>query len=474
MRKIFPLFLGAFLSLQPCLGQVTESYFGLHQNKYQHGEPFPTVPFGIRRTVSDIVKWSELETCPGGPDPGNSCYHWGKNAKNGDLDKVVDDSYEHGVQVMFTIYSVPDWASTRGSRCRGRGQPDARCLGPGDMECGGKKNPSLQVVGGCDPPFDVDAVPGSGEGDGSDKIFKDFITAVATRYGKKIKYWEMWNEASNSRSANPQNWTFKQWAKMTKDFHDAIKSVNPDAVVLGANLCECSPPGSAKFHPWTEGYFSALDKYGAGVLDGVTYHGYYRNSEPVVKFIDDLRGIMDKHSSTRGLPFYDSEDGFPRRLQRPDGSYDWDSESATIAHAMILHASEGSKSYIFFGWDLEGNGQMWSRDKSADCSIPNKDGKEGYLCPTATAYERARSWLLGAVFDKPCSTKGQNLWTCDFTKNNGAYQGRFAWYEAGGGTTSYTPERPFVRSKDLDGNAAELKSKGPISLGQKPILLEMK
>jgi hypothetical protein len=427
--------------------------------------------------VSDIVKWSDLESCPGGPDPGNSCYHWGKNLKNGDLDKVVNDSAEHGVPVMFTFYSVPDWASTRGDRCRGAGKPDANCTGPADDECGGQKAMGLQVLGSCDPPYDLDAVVGSGEGDGTDKLFKDFVTAVATRYGKKIKYYEMWNEASNIRFGNPSNFTFKQFARMTKDLHEVVKTINPDAIVLGANLCQCSPPGSAKFRPWTEGYFSALDKYGPSVVDGISYHGYDRNSQLASEFVDEIRELMEKHTSTRGKPFYDTEDAWPRQLQTSDGNIDWTAEAGWIARSLILQASKGSKSYIYFGWDLDGKGQMWSRQKERGCTIPNKDGKEGYLCPTAPAYEQARSWLLGAVFDKPCSFKSQgggNLWTCDFAKDNGAYQGRFAWYEAGGPTTSYTPERQFARSKDLDGNTTELKAKGPISLGQKPILLEMK
>ncbi|HSY63729.1 MAG TPA: hypothetical protein VK829_03975 [Terriglobales bacterium] len=473
MRRILvSLFLGAVLSFAPCVGQVQESFFGLHQNKYKHGEPFPTVPFGVRRTVSDIVKWSDLEGCPGGPDPGNPCYHWGKNLKDGNLDKVINDSAEHGVPVMFTFYSVPEWASTRGPRCRGAGQPDAHCLGPADTECGGRGN--LQVLGSCDPPYDLDAVMGSGEGDGSDKFFKDFVTAVATRYGKKIKYWEMWNEASNIRFGNPSNFTVKQFARMTKDLHEVVKSINPDAVVLGANLCKCSPPGSAKFRPWTEAYFTALDKYGASAVDGISYHGYDQNSQLAEEFVGEIRDLMDKHPSTQGKAYYDTEDAWPRPLQKSDGTIDWDAESAWIARALILHASDGSKSYIYFGWDLEGKGQMWSKEKSGGCTIPNKDGKEGYLCPTAPAYEATRSWLLGATFDKPCSSKGaEHLWTCDFTKNNGSYHGRFVWYEAGGATTNYAPEKQFARSRDLDGNATELKAKSQILLGQKPVLLEM-
>jgi len=471
-------FLGVLLCYQPCSAQIQESFFGLHQNKYTKGEPWPTVPFAIRRSVSDIVSWSDLEGCPGGPDPNDPCYHWGTNLKGGNLDKVVNDSYAHGVDVMFTVYSVPGWASTRGSRCRGAGSPDRNCAGPADDECGSHKHKRLQVIGSCDPPYDVDAVVGSGEGDGSDKLFKDFVTAVATRYGKKIKYWEMWNEAPNIRFANPDHFTFKQFARMTKDFRDAVKRVNPDAIVLGANTCYCTPPGSAQFQSWTEGYFTALDKYGPSVVDAVSYHGYW-HPEKIVELVRVLREIADKHPSTRGKPFYDTEDAWPGRLslRTASGALDWDAQAAWFARSMILRAAEGTKAYIFFGWDLYPKVNMWSRDKIDACTIPNRDGQAGYLCPLASIYERARTWLLGAVFDKSCTAQrqaGGRVWSCDFTKSGGSYHGRFVWYDGRGDKATYTPERQYVIARNLDGSTSDLKTKGPLSLGQTPVLLETK
>jgi hypothetical protein len=121
---------------------------------------------------------------------------------------------------------------------------------------------------------------------------------------------------------------------------------------------------------------------------------------------------------------------------------------------------------------------MWARDIYPwDCNIPNKDHKDGYLCPTAPVYEQTRTWLLGAVFDKECSTKdlgwkSGTVIICDFTRNNGAYHGRFVW-DALKDTVPYEPERQFAVERDLDGNTTELK-KGAIQVGPKPILLEMK
>ncbi|HXM22692.1 MAG TPA: hypothetical protein VN948_15650 [Terriglobales bacterium] len=475
MKMGFAVFILSVLLLYPsCFAQVQENFFGLHHNKYRQGEPWPTVPFGVLRTVSGLVKWADLESCPGGSDPKNSCYHWGRNPAGGDLDKLVNGANEHHEEVMFSIHATPDWLSTRGSRCRGAGVPDKNCLGPTDNECG------TRAIGSCDPPYDLDAVVGSGEGDGPDKMFKDFVTAAATRYGKKIKYWELWNETSNILMANPKYWTPKQWARLSKDLHDVVKSIDPDAIVLGANICRCTPPGSAKFEPWTEDYFSALDKYGPSVVDGIGYHGYANPPERALEFVNTLKRKMNDHVSTRNKPIYNTESAWPgnHQLFKADQTPDWDARSAWLARANILTAALGAKTFIFFGWDLGPNsGSMWFPERTFGCTIPNKNGEPGFLCPTALAYEQIRSWLLGAVFEKECSAKDQSsgrLWTCDFTKNNGSYRGRFVWYDGDGSTTNYTPEKQFAGKKDLDGSTAALKPNSAIAVGKAPVLLEAK
>ncbi|HTZ97451.1 MAG TPA: hypothetical protein VMB18_13705 [Terriglobales bacterium] len=476
MKTVLALFLlSASLLLMPCSAQVQENFFGLHINKYTHGEPWPTVPFYIRRTVSDRVTWDDLETCAGGTDPNNPCYHFRRNREDGDMDKLVNDAAAHGVEVMFTVYDTAGWISNRGPRCKGKGIPEATCDGPADEDCG------WNSVGLCDPPADIDARVGSGDADGTNKTFKDFITAVATRYGSKIKYWELWNEAPNIRSSNPRYWTFKQWARMTKDFHDVVKSIIPNAIILPANTCSCSPRGSADFASWTEDYFTALDQYGPSLVDGVSFHGYAYPPENQIDFVHQLQAIANKHVSTRGKPLYDTEDAWPGGagiMVTDDNKPDWNLRSAWIARSLILTASLNVKMYIFFGWDLGPIGQMWADDSYLwNCTTPNKDGKRGYLCPTAPVYEQTRNWLLGATFDKECSVKdlgwkSGSVVVCDFTKNNGAYHGRFVW-DALKDTVSYEPEKQFTIERQLDGSVTELK-KGTIQVGPKPVLLEMK
>ena len=226
-------------------------------------------------------------------------------------------------------------------------------------------------------------------------------------------------------------------------------------------------------------YFAALDQYGPGVVDGVTFHGYAVHPERNADIVHTLQEMMNKHASVRGKPIYDSEDAWPGggALTKLNGAPDWDLRSAWMARSMILTASLGVKQYIFFGWALarwDRCGRVTARE---DCTIPNKDGKAGYLCPTAPAYEQIRSWLLGAVFDKECEARDQGyksgpVWTCDFTKNNGSYHGRFAW-AAGTDVAPYEPEKQFAVKRELDGSSTEVK-KGTIQIGPKPVLLEMK
>jgi hypothetical protein len=468
-------FVCPFFLFLPAYAQVQPIFFGLHQNRYQRGEPWPTLPFGIRRTVSDFVKWSDIETCPGGPDPSNPCYHWGRNKSTGNLDQVINDSYEHNVPVMFTFYNTPEWISSRGERCKGKGVPDAKCVGPADEECG--------WTGGCDPPTDLDAQPGSGEGDGTDKAFKDFVTAMVKRYGGRIKYWEVWNEAPNIVSANPKYWTYKQWARMTKDMRDIVKGAIPDAVILSANTCRCTPRGSADARDWTEGYFAELDKYGPSVVDVVSYHGYVNAKYPerVLEIIEGLNKLKEAHTSTRGKPIWDTENawGGGGQLENFDGSPDWSKRTSFLARSLILTASKGVMGYIFYGWDLRNSGELWDADQKTGCNTRNNDGKPGFLCPTAPVWTQTREWLQGATFERGCQPDKKMLgtiWTCDFTKDSGKTRGRFAWYVTmiGEGTTSYSPGENFMSVHMLDGKTAALsKSNSSFDLGDKPVMLEM-
>ncbi|HVH85552.1 MAG TPA: hypothetical protein VM912_02440 [Terriglobales bacterium] len=82
---------------------------------------------------------------------------------------------------------------------------DATCVDAVDL-CGGMNT----FKWGCDPPFDIDATPGSGLADGTDQHFKWFVAAFMKHLqqnSEHIAYWEVWNEPNICKEWNHSDQT---------------------------------------------------------------------------------------------------------------------------------------------------------------------------------------------------------------------------------------------------------------------------
>ncbi len=69
----------------------------------------------------------------------------------------------------------------------------------------------------------------------------DFLSAMATRYKGRIRAYEIWNEPNLAREWGGKLPDPGQYAKMLKGAYSAIKTVDPDAMVMSAGL---SPTGT--------------------------------------------------------------------------------------------------------------------------------------------------------------------------------------------------------------------------------------
>jgi hypothetical protein len=147
---------------------------------------------------------------------------------------------------MYTAFYTPDYLSVRGSRCTGSRKSDfgadPTCVGVADV-CGGQWG----FKWGCDPPADIDAVPGSGLADGTNQNFKWFVTAFMKHLqqtGEHIEYWEAWNEPENCEEWNhrdqpstdctalspdggPSTGTYPQLLRLTRDARTIVGSSAP-------------------------------------------------------------------------------------------------------------------------------------------------------------------------------------------------------------------------------------------------------
>ena len=158
--------------------------------------------FGLVRTWDTGICWQSL-------NPSNGVYTWST------LDTFVD-TYSSYCDIIFTVAITPAWASARPT------EPD----------------PAYGLLGSRAEPANM-------------SYLAAFITAVATRYGNKIKYYEIWSEPSwvhsdgSALSSSDQNTlaggtffsgTMAALAQITKTVNQAAKAVYAAAKIISSPM----------------------------------------------------------------------------------------------------------------------------------------------------------------------------------------------------------------------------------------------
>jgi O-antigen ligase len=111
-------------------------------------------------------------------------------------DRIVEGAARHGLQIIARLDSPPVWARV-----------------PGD---------------------DVQTYPKGPPANYND--YGDFVKAVAARYKGKIKYFQIWNEPNLQGEWGGHPISAQEYTQLLKVAHDAVKSVDPNAVILTAAL----------------------------------------------------------------------------------------------------------------------------------------------------------------------------------------------------------------------------------------------
>jgi hypothetical protein len=396
-------------------GETGAAFFGMQMNTgVLNQQPWPTSKFGTLRLWDTSTTWAEINTAPG-------VYGWSV------LDHWLSMAQSHGINdFMYTFGKTPQWASSNPS--------DASCLpdwGPG----------------ACDPPDDLNP-----DGTGTDQHWKDFVTAVATHSGGKIRYWEIWNEPLDA-----QEWTgtAAQVATMAKDARSIILSIDPKAVML-------SPPSEGT---WFRQYVAAG---GVRYADVVTFHGYpgarcgaFPDPANVINRVNGIQTILSAAGIT-GKALWDTEASWGN--EQANCFTDQDSQAAFLAQFYLLHLSEGVSRFYWYQWNNGIWGTLWSPDPA-----PN-----GTMLQSGTAYQQVYDWVVGNSLAAPCTSSGTQ-WTCTFT-GPGGYQAEAIWdtsQSCGNGscsTLNVSIDSKYIRAHDLTGSSTAVANHS-VAVGLKPVLV---
>lgn len=240
------------------------------------------------------VRWEDVE-----PEQGQ--YDWGR------LDLAFESAAEHGLKVMASVVTAPNWAREQGVDLSKHG-----------------------------PPADS-------------QTYVNFVTALVQRYAGKIHAIEVWNEQNLDREWTSVNGlSAANYVTLLRQTYTAIKNIDPGIIIISGAL---SPTGG-----WTEpdGRVSALDDFvymdqliAAGMLNysdcvGAHHNGY--NIGPDVPWDN----VPNDPSATFRGPF-----------DNRHHSWSFYSTLTTYAEKIRLAGGEQGLCVTEFGWpsteDMDGS-----------------------------------------------------------------------------------------------------------------------
>jgi hypothetical protein len=428
----------------------TASFFGIHaQPRVFPGNPWPEsfISFASWRTQGAGVKWSDINTA-------ENTYDWSI------LDQGIAETKAAGQDVMFTLFSTPIWASSRGSHCIAAGNP-AGCLGPPNTDCFVYQN----GAGNCDPPDDLNC-----DGSGTDQHFKTFVSALLNHVGAgKIKYWELWNEPNMKREWNAEadcpntpNAPYLILARMAADLREIVAPVDSEA-----KFTTPAPAGGRKMVPaWLEGYLA--NSNGANYADIIAFHGYIVEggtcpnacpvAEKVVELVSNVRNVASTYGQ-QSKPLFDTEASWGN-VNGVDAMTDPDQQTAFVGRFYLLQMGAGVAKFYWFAWNFPTTGILY-------------DAKTTSLNSSGVAYKEIAKWTSGATVE-PCSANG-NVWSCVIAGPSGS-ESEAIWdasqtCKAGVcSTKNVSVPSKFTSYLDLAGEKHAIEN-DTVPVGLKPVLL---
>jgi hypothetical protein len=291
--------------------------------------------------------------------------------------------------------------------------------------------------------------------------WNDYVTEVIAHYNGKtaphIKYYEIWNEMSNTKF-----WTggVPAMVALAQAAYPIIKT-DSYATVL-------TP--SVTWHNGINFMTEFLQSGGYQYAQALSFHGYpsktgggvslpvplpespLSTNSPIMTMISTFRQIADDNGLL-GKPLLTSEGGWGT-----NGVSDPDMQAAWITHYEILQAGlAASNNLQFQTWYL------WGQSFSGDI-----ENTEGLPTPAGLAYNEVSTWLVGQT-PSPCTSTG-NIYSCTVATHLIVWDTSQTCSNGTCTTSNYTVPAGYGHYIDITGALHTVSS--PIALGVKPIMLE--
>jgi hypothetical protein len=366
--------------------------------------PWPSVPFGTWRVWDSGVTWADIEKEKGKKDFSK-------------LDKMVALAQEHGVEIMLPIGTPPPWASAR---------PE--------------EEPAFRKGSAAEPRNMED--------------WRDYVTALATRYKGKIRLWELWNEPNIKVFYSG---SVEQMVELQRIAYEILKKTDPD------NRLSTPSPTNINGVAWLRQFLAAG---GGRYADCIGFHFYVTPKPPeaVVGIAQQVEAAM-RDTGMAGRTIWNTETGWyihsDTHEVKPTSVFNVisaDEAEAYVPRTYILNWVMGVTRLNWYDWD------------SAVMALTEDGGKS--LKPAGVAYGTTYNWLVGAVM-KTCDSDRSDTWVCTITRAGG-YNGYIVWNARGNTNFSIPGAWNIQNARELNGTSKSVRGQNKLAIGIKPILFENK
>lgn len=339
------------------------------------------------------------------------------------LDRYVAQAQARKMDVLLTLGQTPRWASSR------------------------PNEPTSSGLGNAAEPFDMND-------------WAHYVRSVVTRYGGKIKYYEIWNEPKFSEIEQPLNenglagfysGTASKMVEMTRIAEQVIHEIDPQAKVVS--------PSVVGHNQGLKRLETFLDAGGGDVVDIVGFHFYFVDTispEALPPFVQRVRVVMTRHGIAQ-KPLWNTESGLViqgpnRELVKPlekggKGVLGVVLNDKTagdlVARYLTLGASSGLERYFWFAWDSGSMGFL-------------NGPKPRTLNKAAAAYATTSRWLAESKLGS-CTGDAEGVWRCDLTDPGTGARALLLWTTQGSRDLALGPDWQLNNFEGLYGEQGVLK-----------------
>lgn len=127
----------------------------------------------------------------------------------------------------------------------------------------------------------------------------NWVRTMATRYGDKVKIWEVWNEGDGKRNSDPQD-----YVSLYLRTAEIIREEVPAARMYALSLAR---PYNTEYTEYFLKALQAEDKL--HLVDEITFHGYLKNPSFAYTKLKLLREVVDRYDP--GILLHQGEQGAP-------------------------------------------------------------------------------------------------------------------------------------------------------------------